>query len=216
MPTTFIMSFDHLSNRDAPRSSSGVNYNLVSDRVIEPSRFEREKEYKQKEKSKSMTGTKPVVSSAFDAFRRLATGMDGRSIADKISDSSRPTWEQYKKDNEDKLDITGTEQKRMQQYRKELDENRERLLHKSTSGSRTAAISDSEDESDSSRSDHRSRSRDRESRRHKKGSHDKRHKDHKDHRSHRSHKHHKDKRDRSRSRERKRHSHGSHKGDKHS
>ena len=123
-----------------------MNYNVVSDRVVQGSRFEREREYKNKEKSSGgVTAPKPAaVSSTFDAFRRMATGKEGRSLADKISDTNRPTWEQYKKENEEKLDMTGVDQKKMIQYRKELDANRDALLKKAATGSRTAAIADSD------------------------------------------------------------------------
>ena len=53
-----------------------------------------------------------------DAVMRLMTGQEKRTIADKISDANRPTWDQYKKDNEDKLNITGLDQKKMEEYRK--------------------------------------------------------------------------------------------------
>jgi hypothetical protein len=185
-----------------PRSSgSGVNYNIVSDRVLQGSRFEREKEFKLKEKASGPVGSKPgVVSATFDAFRRLAAGVEGRTVADKISDSTRPTWEQYKKDNEDKLDMTGGDQKKMIQYRKELDANRDALLKKAAVGSRSAAIGDSdseggdENESGSGGSD-------------SEGSSSRHHRKHHKHSKHSRHsKHHRDRsRSRDRSREKDRH-----------
>lgn len=70
----------------------------------------------------------PKTSAQMDAVMRLMTGKEERTIAEKFADSNRPTWEQYKKDNKDKLDIVGAETKQMQNYRKELDEQRERIL----------------------------------------------------------------------------------------
>jgi len=36
----------------------------------------------------------------------MEAGVDGRTIADKIANPNRPTWESYKKENEDKVCIT--------------------------------------------------------------------------------------------------------------
>lgn len=69
-----------------------------------------------------------AASSTFDAFQRLATGKEARKIADKFADPNRPSWEQYKKVNEDKLDMVGIEIRRMTEYRAELDRERERRL----------------------------------------------------------------------------------------
>uniref|UniRef100_A0A6U1Z4C4 Uncharacterized protein n=1 Tax=Trieres chinensis TaxID=1514140 RepID=A0A6U1Z4C4_TRICV len=68
------------------------------------------------------------MSAQMDAVMRIMTGKEERTIADKLADSNRPTWEQYKKDNEDKLNISGLEQKKMEEYRKELDAQREKML----------------------------------------------------------------------------------------
>ena len=86
------------------------------------------------------------MSSTFDAFQRMAAGLEGRTIADKLADPNRPTWEQYKKENEDKLDLVGVEVRNMVEYRSQLDKERERrlLTAKSQSQSRKdSAISDS-------------------------------------------------------------------------
>ncbi len=86
------------------------------------------------------------MSSTFDAFQRMAAGLEGRTIADKLADPNRPTWEQYKKENEDKLDLVGVEVRNMVEYRAQLDKERERrlLTAKSQSQSRKdSAISDS-------------------------------------------------------------------------
>ena len=75
---------------------------------------------------------KPRMSSQMEAVVRLMTGKEERTIADKLADPNRPTWEQYKKDNEDKLNLSGADQKQMEQYRKELDEERDRRLARGT------------------------------------------------------------------------------------
>ncbi|KAJ8610483.1 hypothetical protein CTAYLR_007781 [Chrysophaeum taylorii] len=65
-------------------------------------------------------------SATFDAFMRLQTGQPERTIADRINDKSRPTWEQYKKDNEHRFDAADLKQ--MLEYRRELDASREAAL----------------------------------------------------------------------------------------
>jgi hypothetical protein len=68
------------------------------------------------------------MSSQMEAVMRVMMGKEERTIAEKLADSNRPTWEQYKKENEDKLNLTGADQKKMDEYRRELDEERERIL----------------------------------------------------------------------------------------
>ena len=78
-------------------SKIGVNYSNVSNSRIEDKRFTRERE----------TWKKPVqenpMSSTFDALIRMEAGLEGRTIMEKIADPNRPTWDQYKKENEDKV-----------------------------------------------------------------------------------------------------------------
>ena len=62
-----------------------------------------------------------------DAFMRMVTGKEERTIADRISDPNRPTWEQYKKENADKLDLNDNGEKEMKEYRKKLDATREKV-----------------------------------------------------------------------------------------
>jgi hypothetical protein len=86
-------------------------------------RFERERN--------SVTGNRipeKAMSSTFDAFQRMAAGIDSRTMVDKMSDPNRPTWEQYKKENEDKLDLVGLEMRKMVEYRAQLDAERDRRL----------------------------------------------------------------------------------------
>jgi hypothetical protein len=73
-------------------------------------------------------GATPRMSSQMEAVMRLMTGKEERTIAEKMADSNRPTWEQYKKDNQDKLNLSGADQQKMEEYRKELDEQRDRML----------------------------------------------------------------------------------------
>jgi len=67
-------------------------------------------------------------SNTYDAFIRLAAGLEPRTLSDKINDPNRPTWEKYKKDNEDKLSNTTGDLKKMAEYRAELDREREKRL----------------------------------------------------------------------------------------
>ena len=67
-------------------------------------------------------------SAQMTAVMRVMAGMQERTIAEKLADSNRPTWEQYKKDNEDKLNLSGADQKKMEEYRKELDAQRDKIL----------------------------------------------------------------------------------------
>jgi hypothetical protein len=75
-----------------------------------------------------MASDKARMSSQMEAVMRLMTGKEERTIAEKMADSNRPTWEQYKKDNEDKLNLSGADHKKMEEYRKELDAERERKM----------------------------------------------------------------------------------------
>ena len=83
----------------------------------------------------------------------MAAGLEGRTLAEKIADPNRPTWEEYKKVNEDKLDMVGEEMRRMVEYRVKLDQERDERLKKVTQGKRSSAISSDEDdeEDDSSK-----------------------------------------------------------------
>jgi hypothetical protein len=74
-----------------------------------------------------------------DAVMRMLTGKEERTIADRISDPNRPTWEQYKKENADKLDLTDDGAKEMRQYRKKLDAAREKVRAVEESSQHTCA-----------------------------------------------------------------------------
>jgi len=143
------------SRDDGFKKTSTVNYNAISDRQVGDKRFERERAYKLSDQEAGIAGLKntPAVSSTFDAFQRMAAGLERRSIQDNISDPNRPTWEQYKKDNEDKLDLVSNDVRKMVEYRAQLDKERDQRLQRGTNhGKKSKAISDSSDD-DSSDSD---------------------------------------------------------------
>ena len=80
---------------------------------------------------KASPPSKPM-SSQMQAVVRLLAGQEERTLKQKMEDSNRPTWEQYKKDNEDKLNLEGMDQKKMEEYRAQLDEERDKLLARGT------------------------------------------------------------------------------------
>jgi hypothetical protein len=142
---------------DGSKKLGGVDFSALSDRQVGDKRYERDRAEKLAIQEKGvavLNEARPAVSATFDAFQRMAAGLDGRSIADKINDSNRPTWEQYKKDNEDKLNLVGNEVKKMAEYRVELDKERERKLAMgSKNGKKTSAIDTSESENESDEED---------------------------------------------------------------
>ena len=115
----------------------------------------------------------PKVSAQMAAVMRVMAGQGERTIAEKLADANRPTWEQYKKDNEDKLNISGLDQKKMEEYRKELDAEREKRLnrglnHKDDKKSSKRKKKKRHRYSDSESSDYSSDEDDRRSRKRKK------------------------------------------------
>jgi hypothetical protein len=104
-----------------PRKSSLVDYSKVSSRPDA-----------RQSSATATVATAPAapvaVSAQMDAVIRLMTGREERTIAEKLADSNRPTWEQYKKDNHDKLNLDTLDQKQMDEYRKQLDEERDRRM----------------------------------------------------------------------------------------
>lgn len=92
------MSYD----KDGFKVSAGANLSLVQDRPRGDKRFER---YANNPNSTTTSTCGPVgaaggsqapVSSTFDAFQRMAAGLEGRTVSDKINDPNRPTWEQVR------------------------------------------------------------------------------------------------------------------------
>lgn len=151
---------------------SRVNYDAVVDRQVGDKRFERERAHKIKTQEQGVAALKEpqaAVSSTFDAFQRMAAGLDGRTIQDKLADPNRPTWEQYKKDNEDKLDLVGDEMKKMVQYRAKLDLERDRRLQ-GGQVKKEVAISDSDEEQDRGSSKKHSKKDSKKSKKHSKKS----------------------------------------------
>lgn len=171
-------------SEEGVKRSGGVNYDAISDRQIGDKRFERERAYKLNDQEQGIAGLKtgPTISSTFDAFQRMAAGLEGRTIQDKISDPNRPTWEQYKKVNEEKLDLVGNDVRKMVEYRAQLDKERDERLQRGTNhGKKSKAISDSDDDSSSDDSSDDSDGDSKHKRKHKKDKKkEKKHKKHKD------------------------------------
>ena len=110
------------------RKSSLVDYSKVSSRpeIRQPSSSAQQPATTA---NQSTTATAPpVISAQMDAVMRLMTGREERTIAEKLADSNRPTWEQNKKDNHDKLNLDTLDQKQMDEYRRQLDEERDRRM----------------------------------------------------------------------------------------
>ncbi len=97
---------------DKPVRGSGVDYSKVADRHVDDERFEKHRQTPSTTASAgpeaiaaaaagSSSAAQTKVSSQMTAVMRVMAGMEERTIAEKLADSNRPTWEQYKKDNED-------------------------------------------------------------------------------------------------------------------
>jgi len=183
------------------RKKSLVDYTKISDRHVDDTRFEklkggvgengRLKEQDTPGSSSGLVGS-GKVSSQMDAVIRLMTGQEERTIAEKLADSNRPTWEQYKKDNADKLDIAGEEKKKMAEYRRELDKERDERLKRGTNHgskkdrdhSRSSDSSGTEsDDSDSSRGGRHHKKASRKKKKHKRKSKKRKHRDDKERKS---------------------------------
>ena len=107
-------------------------------------------------------------SAAFDAVLRMQLGQDCRTINDKINDSNRPTWDQYKKDNEDRLNLTGADQKKMMAYRAELDAERARKLARASKTHASLRDGSDDDDASADSDDRKKRKRKREKKKLKK------------------------------------------------
>ncbi|CAI5747478.1 unnamed protein product [Peronospora destructor] len=151
----------HGTDKHGLKRSSGVDYSQVRDRQIDDHRFERQRVIRaassappveQQPKNAGVKAAAPV-SATMDAFMRMVTGKEERTIADRISDPNRPTWEQYKKENADKLDLTGRYQGEETGGKQQLQE--EEKKHKKRSGSSSSDDLSNEDEH--RRSKHKSR-----------------------------------------------------------
>jgi hypothetical protein len=114
-------------------------------------------------------GPPRVQSSQMQAVMRLMTGQEERTLAQKLADPNRPTWEQYKKDNEEKLNLEGVDNKKMEEYRQQLDAERDKFLSRGTNHGKKKSkekkrkkrhrkdSSDSDSDSDDSSDDDRRR-----------------------------------------------------------
>lgn len=156
----------------------GVDYSRVADRHIDDKRYERQR---QGTASDGPKGPSLVL----DTLVRMQAGLEGRTVAQKIADPNRPTWEQYKKENEDKLDIAGSELKKMVEYRKQLDAERERKLQERRMQKRQVVSSEDEDEDEDLDSDRDSSSKKKRKKKDKKRKDKKEKKKHKKHKKHR-------------------------------
>lgn len=191
------------------KREGGVNFEAISNKAVIDKRYAREASVKVDQGLSSSSSSQPV-SSTFDAFKRLAAGLDGKSLADKMNDPNRPTWEQYKKDNEDKLDMVGGDAKKMAEYRIQLDMDRAaRLACGNSNINKNVNISDEEEEeeddnsNDSDDDGNSSKSSSTSSSKEKKKS--KKSKKHKKEKKHKKHK--KRKKEEVRDKERKKHKH---------
>ena len=130
----------------------------------------------------------PPPSAQMEAVMRVLTGQEERTLAQKLADPNRPTWEQYKKDNVDKLNLEGVDAKKMEEYRQQLDAERDKILARGTNHKPSKSVKDkkkkkkrkrhhSSDSSDDNASDDDDESSERSDRKKKK--HKKRKKKHK-------------------------------------
>lgn len=113
------------------------------------------------------------MNSRMQAAYRVMAGQGERTIAEKFADSNRPTWDNYKKANEDKLDMEGMDQRKMEDYRKQLDAEREKMLargtnHKSSKKKKKRKKYNSSDSDSSDSEDSRKRRKEKKKRKRKK------------------------------------------------
>jgi hypothetical protein len=177
---------DRDADDDDEKAARGslVNYSKVAEKQDVPSRGPSVAAGSSSSPQPGTAAAPKKVSAQMAAVMRLMAGQEERTIAQKLADSNRPTWEQYKKDNEDKLDISGLDQKKMEAYRKELDEQREKMLtrglnhkdekkkksKKSSKRSRHSKYSDESDSYSDDSSDDSGRKRKRKKHKRKKSS----------------------------------------------
>ena len=133
---------------DGFKRSSGVDYSTTASRHMDDARFERAIRNKQSEAGSSAGASQAaasagasgaVRSSTMEALVRMEAGLGEQTIAQKLADPNRPTWDQYKKDNEKALNISGNEIQSMIAYRQELDAAREQELSRGTNHKKDSA-----------------------------------------------------------------------------
>lgn len=157
-----------------PKKRSLVDYTKISDRHVDDARYENQKQAAAASTPLSMAAGTTKMSSQMQAVVRLMTGKEERTIAEKIADSNRPTWEQYKKDNQDKFEFAGVDQRKMEEYRRELDKEREKILSRGVNRGKKAGADRSSEGDDSNSSDGSNGSRRKKhKKRHKHKKHDK-------------------------------------------
>ena len=80
---------DRIDYEEPLKKTSCVNYDTIVDRQMGDKRFERERSHKLTIQEKGIANVlkepQQAMSSTFDAFQRMAAGLEGRTIADKIS-----------------------------------------------------------------------------------------------------------------------------------
>lgn len=162
-----------------PQRPSLVNYSKVADRQDDRTAAT----------ATAVPSAQPAATTAalpqMDAVTRMLTGRPERTIAEKLADANRPTWEQYKKDNHDKLNLDGLDQKQMEEYRRQLDADRDPRMaglmnanrthgkksssssHRKKHGKQSSSKNEASSESDSSSSAESDSSRERRRRRRK-------------------------------------------------
>jgi hypothetical protein len=111
------------------------------------------------------------MSSQMQAVVRLLAGQEERTLSEKLADSNRPTWEQYKKDNEEQLNLEGVDLKKMEEYRKQLDSERDQLLARGRNHSKKKKKRRRDDDSDDESSDSESHRRHKKHKKKKKRKH---------------------------------------------
>ena len=175
---------DNDDDYDGPKKKSLVDYSKVSGAQPASGIAARRSGPEARHPSANMSTAsapaagQPRMSAQMEAVVRLMAGVEERTIAQKLADSNRPTWEQYKKDNSDKLNLEGVDQKQMEAYRQELDKERDSRLargtnHGSSSKRKKKKKRRDDDSSDSSDSNSDSSEDRHRKRKHKKKKHKK-------------------------------------------
>lgn len=165
---------------DVPKKSL-VDYSKVSARPgAAPRRTGPAEDPASSRAAPAAAAAAPAKMSQMEAVVRLMAGVEERTIAQKLADSNRPTWEQYKKDNEDKLNLEGVDQKQMEEYRQELDKERDTRLARGTNHGKSKKKKKRSKDDDSSSSDDEDRKRSRKKKHKKKKDRKKRKHRHKD------------------------------------
>jgi len=123
----------------------GVDYTKISSRHLDDKRYEREKAFAESGREQK-NGTQDQ-SQTYNAFMRLQMGQEEATISEKLANNSnRPTWETFKKENKDQLNIAGEELRERLDYRRVLDEERRKRFTNDPSIQKTKNLLFSDDE----------------------------------------------------------------------